>query len=79
MQFLSEGMETRMAPAGEIIYAVLETLALIDPNVGPPAGDLLSQVASSPRGFNIILTSQPRGSIPTNLWGSSYLIFIDSL
>ena len=31
------------------------------------------------RGFNIILTSQPRGSIPTNLWGSSYLIFIDSL
>jgi hypothetical protein len=79
MQFLSEGMETRMAPAAEIIYPVLETLALIDPNVGPSAGDLLSQVASSPRGFNIILTSQPRGSIPTNLWGSSYLIFIDSL
>ena len=31
------------------------------------------------RGFNIILTSQPRGSIPTSLWGTSYLIFIDSL
>lgn len=81
MQFVSEGFETGMAPAGEIIYPVLETLALVDPLLGPaaPAVNLLARISSAPRGFNIILTYQPRGSIPTNLWGSSYLIFIDSL
>jgi uncharacterized protein (DUF58 family) len=81
MQFLSDSLETPMAPSTEIIYPVLETLALIAPRVGPaaPIDNLLARVASAARGFHIILTSQPRGSIPTNLWGSSYLVFIDSL
>jgi len=81
MQFLSDGLETPMAPSAEIIYPVLETLALIAPRVGPaaPIENLLARVASAAGGFHIILTSQPRGSIPTNLWGSSYLVFIDSL
>jgi len=79
MQFLCNGFETPMAFSGEIIYPVLETLALIEPKVGPATDDLLARIAASPRGFNIILTAQPRGSIPTNLWGSSYLVFIDSL
>ena len=62
----------------------LETLALIEPRIDSPAPrapsqDLLSQVAAAPGAFNIILTSQPRGSIPTNLWGCSYIIFFDSL
>ncbi len=81
MQFLTQGFETPMAPAGEIIYSVLESLALVEPDFGPAAqsDNPLLGVASTPRGFNIILTCQPRGSIPTNLWGSSYLIFIDAL
>ena len=84
MQFLCDRFETPMAPAGEIIYHVLETLALIEPKIDSPASrapsqDLLSQVAAAPGGFNIILTSRPRGSIPTNLWGCSYIIFFDSL
>ncbi len=87
MQFVSEEFETSMAPAGEIIYPVLETLALIEPKIADRpeeasqacGGDLLSRIASNPRGFNIILTCQPRGSIPTSLWGSSYLIFMDFL
>lgn len=81
MQFLSPGFETPMAPAGEIIYPVLESLALVEPKLAPSseAGDILLRIVSDPRGFNIILTSQPRGSIPTSLWGSSYVIFIDSL
>jgi len=81
MQFMADGFETAMAPAGEIIYPVLETLALIEPQVGPPppGENMLTRIGSAARGFNIILTSQPRGSIPTNLWGSSYLIFIDAL
>lgn len=81
MQFLSDGFETPMAPAGEIIYPVLETLALIEPKAGSAASadSLLARIASAARGFHIIITSQPRGSIPTNLWGTSYLVFVDSL
>ncbi len=41
--------------------------------------NLLARVASAERGFNIIVTSQPRGSILTHLWGTSYLVFMDSL
>jgi hypothetical protein len=58
---------------------VLEALALVQPTTGVSTHTLLSEIASSPRAFNIIITAQPRGSIPTSLWGSSYLIFIDSL
>jgi uncharacterized protein (DUF58 family) len=79
MKFLADGIETPMAPSQEIIYPVLEALALIEPTTGVPASTLLPAIASSPRAFSIILTAQPRGSIPTNLWGSSYLVFIDSL
>lgn len=82
LQFVSDGFETSMAGAGEIIYPVLEHLALVEPNVSPsPRGtdNLLAWISSAARGFNIILTSQPRGSIPTSLWTSSYLIFMDSL
>jgi hypothetical protein len=70
-----------MTGAGEIVYPILENLALVEPQVGPRASseNLLAWVASAARGFHIILTSQPRGSIPTHLWGSSYLIFMDSL
>ena len=81
MQFLSDGFETPMAPSAEIIYPVLENLALVEPQTKglAPIDSLLTRVTSAAHGFRIILTSQPRGSIPTNLWGSSYLIFIDSL
>jgi len=81
MQFLSDGFETPMLPAGEIIYPILEHLAVIEPRRGPAAqsAELLTRVASGARAFNIILTAQPRGSIPTNLWASSYLVFIDAL
>jgi len=81
MQFRSDGFETAMSPSAEIIYPVLEQLALIEPRIGSraPAESLLAQAATSAGGFNIIITSQPRGSIPTNLWGASYIVFIDSL
>ena len=79
MQFLTDGFETAMAPAQEIIYPVLEALALIEPTTGVSTRGLLTEIASLPRAFNIIITAQPRGSIPTSLWGSSYVVFIDSL
>jgi hypothetical protein len=81
MQFVSEEFETPMTSASEIIYPILEYLALVKPQVSAAAGgsSLLARLASAPRAFSIILTSQQRGSIPTNLWGSSYLVFMDAL
>lgn len=79
MQYLSDEYETPMASASEIIYPVLENLALVKPKVGAAArsSNLLARLASGPRAFSIILTSQQRGSIPTSLWGSSFMVFID--
>ena len=81
LEFVCDGLETPMTSAGEIIYPILESLALIEPKLGPADAhdNPLARVASAARGFNIIVTSQPRGSIPTHLWGSSYLVFMESL
>ncbi|MFZ0961291.1 MAG: DUF58 domain-containing protein [Terriglobia bacterium] len=81
MQFLADGFETLMAPAAEIIYPVLEALAQVEPQAGPaaPVADLEARIASAARGFHIIITSRPRGSIPTHLWANSYMVFMDSL
>jgi uncharacterized protein (DUF58 family) len=81
MQFIADGFGTPMAPAEEVIYPVLETLALVEPRAGSAdsMGDLQARIASAAPGFHIVITSRPRGSIPTNLWGTSYLVFMDSL
>jgi len=79
LQFSTDGYETPMAPSQEIIYPILEALALIAPRVGVSSPSVLSAVSSAPGAYKIIITAQPHGSIPTNLWGSSYLVFIDSL
>jgi hypothetical protein len=81
MQFIAEGFETPMAPAGEIIYPVLETLALVEPKAGTASSiaDLQACIASAAPGFHIVITNRAQGSIPTNLWGNSYLVFMDSL
>jgi uncharacterized protein (DUF58 family) len=81
LQFMCDSIETPMTSAGEIIYPTLEALALVEPRTGvpDPHRNSLERVATAARGFNIIVTSQPRGSVPTHLWGTSYLVFMDSL
>ncbi len=79
MQFCTEGYETPMAPAGEIIYDVLHRLALVEPRTESDGRKFLERLAGEERIFKILLTSQPRGSIPTGLWSSSYILFIPSL
>lgn len=81
LQFFCDGLETSMTSAAEIIYPALEALALVEPRTGipDPRDNPLARVGLVARGFNIIVTSQPHGSIPTHLWGSSYLVFMDSL
>jgi hypothetical protein len=44
-----------------------------------PDHALLSNLAASPGLFKVIVTSQPRGTIPANLWHSSYVVFLDDL
>jgi uncharacterized protein (DUF58 family) len=79
LQFRSAGMETPLAPAEENIFAILRHLALAQPLPPDPEHILLTSLAASPELFKIIVTSQPRGSIPTNLWHTSYVIFLEDL
>jgi uncharacterized protein (DUF58 family) len=79
LQFCTAGYGSPMASAGEVIYPILRELALIAPQRAAGGGNFLAQLADESDTFKIILTSQPRGSIPTALWTSSYFIFIQSL
>lgn len=79
MEFRTGDLVTPMAPAGEIIYDVLRHLALVEPGPAEPGSGFLSQLVEEPQVFKIILTSQARGSLSTSLWGSSYILFIQSL
>ncbi len=79
MQFRTDRFATPMAPAAEIIYDALRTLALIDPNDSAHGGAFLDDLAAQHDVFKIILTARPQRTIPTALWTSSYFVFIDSL
>ncbi len=79
LQFRTAGAETHLAPAGEIIFDVLRLLAFSQPVTEPGESTLISSLGNDPDLFKIILTSQPRGSIPTSVWSSSYIIFLPSL
>jgi len=76
--FRTEGYETPVAPAGEVIYDILRHLAVAAPRPAEPGRSFLSEMADSTRLFKIILTRQPRGSIPTSLWSSGYILFLES-
>ena len=79
MQFCCASHRTVMAPAGELIYDVLRHLATAQTQTSQDGGSFLSEIAEESDVFKIVLTSQPRGTIPTSLWASSYMIFLDSL
>jgi uncharacterized protein (DUF58 family) len=79
LQFRTAGLETPLAPAEENIFAILRHLALAQPLPADPQHALLSDLAASPDLFKVIVTSQPRGSIPASLWHSSYVVFLQDL
>jgi uncharacterized protein (DUF58 family) len=79
LQFRSAGVETRLAPAEEIVFLILRHLAMANPLPPDPQHQLITDLAASPELFKIIVTSQPRGSIPAAVWHSSYVIFLDDL
>ena len=79
LQFRSAGIETILAPAEDTIFAILRHLALAQPQPTEAQDALLQDLAASPELFKIIVTSRPRGTIPAELWHSSYVIFLESL
>jgi uncharacterized protein (DUF58 family) len=68
-----------LAPATENVFAVLRHLALVQALPPDARQNLLSELAGEPESFKIIVTSQPRGSIPAGVWNSSYVVFSQDL
>jgi uncharacterized protein (DUF58 family) len=79
LQFRSVGVETSLAPADEVIFTILRHLALAKPLNDDLQRVELSELAADPDLFKVIVTSQPRGSIPDILWHTSYVIFLEDL
>jgi len=79
LQFRSSGIETFLAPAEENIFPILRYLAIAQPQPTEAQNALLMDLAASPELFKVIITSRPRGTIPAELWHSSYVIFLESL
>jgi uncharacterized protein (DUF58 family) len=75
LAFRSGTFETPMASAGDNIYAILRYLATAEPVASDRS--VLSDLVDLPQTFKIILTAQPRGSIPTSLWSTSYIAFLE--
>jgi uncharacterized protein (DUF58 family) len=79
LEFRSADASTPPAPASENIFAILRHLALVQPIAPDSRPELLNQLAADPNSFKIIVTSQPRGSIPAGLWNTSYIVFASDL
>jgi uncharacterized protein (DUF58 family) len=79
LEFRSAGFVTPRVTAGEIIFDVLRCLASVTPLKPVPGTSFLDSLDDATDVFKIVLTSQPRGSIPTGLWNSSYFLFTSSL
>lgn len=77
MQFRSVDLDTELAPANEVIFRILRYLAAAQPLPPDTQHSLLNELAASPELFKIIVTGQPRGSIPASLWNTSYVIFLE--
>jgi uncharacterized protein (DUF58 family) len=79
LEFRSVNAETPLAPASETIFSVLRHLALVQPVAPEGSSTLLQSLAANPDSFKIVVTSQPRGSVPAELWHSSYIVFAEHL
>jgi uncharacterized protein (DUF58 family) len=77
LQFRSAGVETPLAPADQVIFAILRHLAVAQPLPPDPSQSLMAELASSPELFKIIVTGRPHGSVPGPVWSSSYVVFLD--
>jgi uncharacterized protein (DUF58 family) len=79
LQFRTAGFETPLVEAGEMIFDTLRHLATAKPCPPDPKRALLSGLASSAEIFRVIVTSESRGTIPSNIWNRSWVIFLEDL
>ncbi len=77
MEFRSASATVPMAPATENIFAVLRQLAVVEALPIDAKQHRLMELAAEAESFKIIVTSQPRGSIPAEVWNSSYVVFAE--
>lgn len=79
LQFRSVGFETPLAEADKIIFDVLRYLASAKPFPPDPQRALLTDSAGASEIFKVIVTSESHGSIPSNVWNRSWVIFLEDL
>jgi uncharacterized protein (DUF58 family) len=77
--FRTAGGQVSLGPAAENIYDVLQQLAAVQAQSPKHGNNFLNDLSRETQVFKILLTSQPRGSFPTSLWNSAYIVFFDSL
>jgi uncharacterized protein (DUF58 family) len=84
LQFITNGFETAMTSARDVVYPALECLALIEPKVerspvdSPAIPSLIPQSVRT-NGFHIIISCQPRGTLSVLPLGPSHTVYMDSL
>jgi uncharacterized protein (DUF58 family) len=78
ISFATKGFETPMSPADQLLYPILERLALIEPAPAPASSldHLLSDSKTQTECFKVIVTHQ--APIPSGRWNSAYFVFMDS-
>jgi uncharacterized protein (DUF58 family) len=76
LAFRSGEFITPMGPASDSVYAILRYLAAAAPLQAGPGRSFLDELAAEPDIFKIIVTRQPRESIPASLWSSSHIVFL---
>jgi len=79
LEFRGVGAEVPLAPASDNVFFILRHLAGVQPLPPDPHATLLSDLAADPESFKILVTSQPRGSVPAAIWNSSYVVFSQDL
>ena len=77
MEFRSAESRTEMGPAEESVFEVLRALATVKPTAPRANFPLFAELGAQGDTFKIVVTSQPRGTIPPALWNSSYIVFAE--
>lgn len=75
LRFQSGSVEVPQAPAEENIFAVLQHLALVEPLAPETLPELRVIQIADPGSLQIVVTSRARGTIPAEVWNSSYVVF----
>ncbi|HXY00448.1 MAG TPA: DUF58 domain-containing protein, partial [Candidatus Limnocylindrales bacterium] len=75
LQYRSVGADVPLAPSTENIFAVLRHLAMVEARPSEKWQSWLSDLAADPATFKIVVTSQARGTIPAEVWNTSYVVF----